>query len=652
MDIPTRRRTSGACLAVGAMLASLFALTIAAPPAAAAPVEVIADCSAAGNPFQLPMTIDASSAPTSVLPGESFDVTFTPSVTLTEEWIQGALIIAPTVVGSPVTDIDVTAVRVRVPLPDGATNSIPAGGLNPPYPAGTVETSWPEGTITVGVLNTGQVPGIPAYDPLLPPSETNIPSFATGDFIFTAPAPITQTYTATGAGGTDIDFLLGAHPLRIDLNVGFPLPITCTGVATEVPDPSVDPQPDPPITIPYTQTAFLTVPIDEPPVPTANISSVTGQVVDDAARAGNVISFGGPNWSSSTAISVELCDLAATTCSASEVTGVTASIDGSGVLSGTATVDSTATTGARLLRVSTDQLESDTADLLVLGTPTISAPSNAGEGAPIQITGTNWNPNSPTTAVQFLNATGDAVLAGPFLVTVSDTGSFSTTQTVVADMGVIAAGEGGLGYPQPPGPSTPGSLWAIQPGFQVSADECTVLGSTGWSENGQASESCSIQQTVLLDVLPGALSMSQDGGIVDLGDLQLNGRAQVVPGAINEVTVVDATGALFGWDLTATMTDLTTGDGIGNRRIPAGNLEWTPGCDAIDADGDGIVDGDGGEVQSGPAGALDNTVASTLCTAPVGGGGGTFTGNASFDLLVPANVAAGDYQSTITILLM
>ncbi len=599
------------------------------------PTQVWLNCSAAGNPFNLPVTMDGSAVPASVLPGQSFDATISPEVTLTQDFIQGALITGYTIFFTPITDVNVTNVRVRVPVPSGSSGAL-------------TEFNWSEGTQTVGVAN-------PDFDPGLPASETNIPSFATGDFVFTPPSPITQTFTATGAAGSDIEFELGADPLRIDLAIGaLPLPIICGSVATEIPDPSVDPQTDPPTTIPFNQTPFLTVPITAAPVPTADITSVTGQVVDNAARAGNEVAFGGPNWSASSAIDVELCDLAETACSAAGLSGVTAAIDGSGVLSGTATIDPAAGTGAQLLRVSTDQAESDTDDLLILGAPTISAPGNAGEGAPIVITGTNWNPNSPSTAVQFLNATGDTVLAGPFVVTVDSTGAFSTTQTVVADTGIIAAGEGGLGYPQPPGPATPGSLFAIQTGFQVSSDECTVPGSELWSTGGPTGQSCSIQQTILLDVLPGTLSMSQAGGIVDLGDIQLTGTSQFVSGAINEVTVVDATGSLFGWDLSATMTDLENGLGGGSNVIPASDMEWTPSCDPIDASvpPDGILDGNPAEVISGPVADLDNTVGATLCTAAPGGGGGTFAGNADLNLFVGASTAAGSYQATMTLLLM
>jgi hypothetical protein len=273
--------------------------------------------------------------------------------------------------------------------------------------------------------------------------------------------------------------------------------------------------------------------------------------------------------------------------------------------------------------------------MLILGTPTISAPLNGGLGAPLTITGTNWNPSSLSTMVMLVDGT-QVPVAAAIPATVSSTGSFTVNTTVAAGMAFIAAVDVDPSYPAAP---APGSLFAASP-FTVSANSCT------------ANPSCSIDQTVLFTTDPGTLAMSQDTGIVDLGNLQLDGRAHHIPGAINQITVVDATGSLNGWDLTATMTDLITNGGGGNKTIPAGNMQWAPACTPIDADLDGNLDGSAAEIVSGGSSALDPVTARTLCDAAPGGGGGTFTGNAALDLFVPANVAAGDYQAKITFLLM
>lgn len=657
-----RSRRRFAPIAAAALLLSSLTLALAPGAGAANPQTLtsLANCSNTFAPtvvFNLPLDLtttvtDLADVPLPADPGDGlvhieegdqFKVSLQGTIPLSEGFIAGVLVQVPTL-----TQIDVQRIFVSVPAPAGATG----GNLNLEY--------------TPGVVPITSAPGVPIPGGVALPSPT-----------------VTQTYTATAPGGTTIDFDLDqtakgtpeaaaaggtvvgaggvAAVIEMDLQI---LGVVNVGFDCEAGGLTQDPGPDtilgtpddlfvPPV-IP--NAPFLQVAVDAPPVPTVNVSDVTGQSVTNAARAGNTLTFGGPNWAPSTAITVELCDLDLVTCDATGLSGVSAAIDGTGVLSGTATVDPSAGTGARALVVSTDQAEQDDAAMLVLGAPTISAPGNAGEGAPITITGTNWNPGSVTTAVQFLDATDPLApisLAGPFVVTVDQFGAFSTTQTVVAGMNLVGAGDADPFYPQPPSPLNPGSLAAVSP-FQVSADECTVLGSELWSSGGPIGQDCSIQQTVLLDVLPGTLSMSQTGGIVDLGDLQLDGTAQYVSGAINQVTVVDATGSLFGWDLTATMTDLENGLGAGNNVIPAANMEWTPSCDPIDASvpPDGIIDGNPAEVASGAVADLDNTVAATLCTAAPGGGGGTFTGDAGLNLFVDANVAAGSYQATLTLLLM
>ena len=57
------------------------------------------------------------------------------------------------------------------------------------------------------------------------------------------------------------------------------------------------------------------------------------------------------------------------------------------------------------------------------------------------------------------------------------------------------------------------------------------------------------------------------------------------------------------------------------------------------------------DVAVGAGGALDPTVAITLCTAAPGGGGGTFNVNVGLSLNVPASIAAGHYVAQMTLLI-
>jgi hypothetical protein len=123
----------------------------------------------------------------------------------------------------------------------------------------------------------------------------------------------------------------------------------------------------------------------------------------------------------------------------------------------------------------------------------------------------------------------------------------------------------------------------------------------------------------------------------------LDGTTQTTNAAINQVTVVDARGLNVGWSLTAQL------DG------PLTNENWTlGGVNAEIAETNllmqnqlcSIVDGPGATVVPGTAGTLDSPV--TVCTAPVGSSGGTFTADADLELTVPASLLAGNYTGTIT----
>jgi hypothetical protein len=669
-------RRAAALTTACALLAGLTVLAAASPASADTDVETNLRCrTAIGGEFNLPMFMSGtafeagtSNVISSVLGGDPFDAELTARLLATETWLQGALITVYETFGvipaNPSTgEVTATIEDVTVPIP------VPAGAT------GTTQTIvWDPGVIVIGTANPAfnpatYVPGAGAGNGL------NQPMFAVpGGVSLPNPTPVTTTYdTSAVAADTDIEFEIDpseplvvggandglinipAAPVKMTVTLPglFPLAFGCV-TADEILDTN-DP-PGPPTPIPGGNPPFLTVTATAPPAPTADISDVTGQSVTDAARTGNVISFEGGNWTpvpvggTQPTITAELCSLDLSSCDPGGLTGLSASIDDAGVISGSATVDSSATTGARVLLVTAGAEEDETpAEVLILAAPQIGAPTNAGVGAPILIEGTNWNPDGAdpiSTVVELRNSNGtlgnplDDTVLQTIPVAVDGLGGFSTSANVPAGLDLIVAGDGDPFYPTPP---LPGSMFAFSP-FTVSANGCTVVNPV---------IGCSIEQTVLLTTVAGSLSMSQQTGIVDFGSLQLDGLAHVEAGAINEITVIDSTGSLNGWDVTATMTDLVTGSGVGNRRIPAANMEWTPSCDPIDANSDGIVDGDPTEVfsGSGPV-AMHNTLGNTLCTAPVEGGGGTYTGNAALELLVPANVAAGSYSATISFLLI
>ncbi|WTW95010.1 hypothetical protein OG216_17205 [Streptomycetaceae bacterium NBC_01309] len=152
-----------------------------------------------------------------------------------------------------------------------------------------------------------------------------------------------------------------------------------------------------------------------------------------------------------------------------------------------------------------------------------------------------------------------------------------------------------------------------------------------------------LPQDVSATLAPGSLSMSQAGTGIDFGTVTLNGEAQTVKSALNQVTVLDARGGNLGWSLTGTMTDLVAANGT--DKIPAGNLAWTPSCAALP--------GSLSTVANGTPGAL-SSAASTLCSVSATGTttGGKFTADAEITLTTPQFAAAGAYTGTLTLTLI
>ncbi len=150
-------------------------------------------------------------------------------------------------------------------------------------------------------------------------------------------------------------------------------------------------------------------------------------------------------------------------------------------------------------------------------------------------------------------------------------------------------------------------------------------------------------QSLRTYVTPGPLSMKQAGNSVDFGVLELGGRS-TANAALNTVTVSDGRGRNIGWSLTATLTDLTNGNG---GRIPASAVSWVPSCVA--------KPGSVGRPTAGAPGALGPQAAS-LCTmrhhmrTPMTGG--KFKADAELSLTLPGYVPPGEYKATLQLTLL
>jgi hypothetical protein len=66
---------------------------------------------------------------------------------------------------------------------------------------------------------------------------------------------------------------------------------------------------------------------------------------------------------------------------------------------------------------------------------------------------------------------------------------------------------------------------------------------------------------------------------------------------------------------------------------------------SLAADGSGILE----QVRPGDTAPLSTSAGTTLCSAPVGGGGGSYVCTAGLDLLIPGSVAVGAYSAVLNI---
>lgn len=349
------------------------------------------------------------------------------------------------------------------------------------------------------------------------------------------------------------------------------------------------------------------------PQPGVTISGISNQTGTSAARPGDVITAAGAHWTPSGAVTAALCDTTGANCDATGLTGSTLAVDTSGNLSGTATVDSSATTGARTLLI-TQGANSALTNLTILGAPTLSVnPGSGGVGATIQVAGSNWNPGSSVT----ISEVGPAI---PNTVTVTaDSGGAITGTVVVSSASTTAIS------------ATAGALSTSVP-FSTSALTCNVP--TGGN--------CALQQNVVLVLTGGQLSQTLSGSTVTMPPLTLTGAAQVSNGSLNTDTVVDARGGQAGWTLNARMTDLTNGaTPTPNGTITAGSVSWTPSC---------ATTAGTATVTAGTTTHL-STSDQLFCQTASGQPGGTFTADSPLSVPVAATQDAGTYNAIVTLTL-
>lgn len=165
----------------------------------------------------------------------------------------------------------------------------------------------------------------------------------------------------------------------------------------------------------------------------------------------------------------------------------------------------------------------------------------------------------------------------------------------------------------------------------------------------------------------GSSTFNPDPTTVNLGTLTSPAAPVDIVGALNDITVTDNRGGLFGWSLSATLTDFV---GVGGKTLARGRLVSSPTCqpatasNAWDFDAPGqtlIPDFDPSTIAPGvtPGGSAQSfagTVA--LCTKnsddnlTTGSSSGVYSVGSALILKVPAFQAADRYSATMTILLV
>ncbi|MFB8387415.1 Xaa-Pro dipeptidyl-peptidase [Microbacterium sp. NPDC055910] len=157
-------------------------------------------------------------------------------------------------------------------------------------------------------------------------------------------------------------------------------------------------------------------------------------------------------------------------------------------------------------------------------------------------------------------------------------------------------------------------------------------------------------QVITTEVEQGTLSLTvtSDEPVV-LESVALTGIDQTTTGALHPVDVLDARGTAAGWDLTAQMSDFTSGTGS----ILGENLGWTPNARA--ADSDLPTDGSQNSVVTPGAPAAPGTGigdSATLCASAAGHSAGSFTCGADLVLGVPGSTRVGTYSGVLTLTLI
>ncbi|GGH51746.1 hypothetical protein [Microbacterium album] len=150
---------------------------------------------------------------------------------------------------------------------------------------------------------------------------------------------------------------------------------------------------------------------------------------------------------------------------------------------------------------------------------------------------------------------------------------------------------------------------------------------------------------------PGSLAMTVEAAETTLVETETSGLEREFTGTLPKVTVTDTRDAesvdpLAAWYVLGSASDFVDADS--NNTIPAANLGWAPQFVEGEGEGEDFVFV-GGDVAPTAPGLIHQELLYSVASGEGNAAGGVFSATADLNLVVPADVAAGSYSSTITL---
>lgn len=176
-------------------------------------------------------------------------------------------------------------------------------------------------------------------------------------------------------------------------------------------------------------------------------------------------------------------------------------------------------------------------------------------------------------------------------------------------------------------------------------------GSAAVAEEEHGTEDVDVNVAIEEVAGPGALAMTVEGADTTLVEGASTALERTFTGTLPKVTVTDTRAAEdvpagSAWYVLGSTSDFV--DAATSKTIAAQHLGWVPKLVAGEGEGEPFVEV-GGDVLPSEPGLVDQELLYLADSAESNAGGGVFSATADLQLVVPADVAAGNYTSTLTL---